>query len=106
MSDKTLISIEEHSGIKYVHYLGYGYITDDDTKPYRWLEYTGLSCPLNEAILYGISKWEEDNQEFVTQYITDMTEKEFDALLQSNNYPLIKNSDISSDIPVGFYFID
>ena len=74
MLEDTLISIEMIDGVKHIHYHGFGYYNGEpNEKPYRWVGYVGLSCPLKDALKYGLSKWEGDNQEFVTQYIEDLT---------------------------------
>ena len=102
MEDKTLIAIEMIDNVKYIHYLGYCYTNDEGL--HDWLEYTFLFSTLEEAVNYGISKWETDNQEFVKQYITVMSEAEFEDL--ANNFPVIKEADINLDTPCGTYFVN
>ena len=72
----TLISIENYNGTKYIHYLGYGYMSEavELGKPARIVEYTRLICPLEKALKHGLSAWETDNSESVTQYISDVTD--------------------------------
>ena len=105
MLEKTLISIEMIDGVKYIHYSGFGYHSGwPEDKPYRWVDYTGLMCPLKEALEYGICKWEADNQEFVTQYMEDLSEEEMDNFFKENHYDVLKESEIDENIGCGIYW--
>lgn len=107
MNEDTLISIEMINGEKYIHYLGFGYDAGCefvDGKPARWINYTGLMCPLKEALEYGVWKWEEGHQEFVTQYIEDLTHNELEQIYIDNDYDIIEESEITEDIPCGMYY--
>ena len=102
----TLISIENYNGTKYIHYLGYGYMSEavEPGKPARIVEYTGLICPLDKALKHGLSAWETDNSESVTQYISDVTEHELDEYLSA--YPYVFEKDITStNLHCGTYFM-
>ena len=102
----TLISIENHNGTKYIHYLGYGYMSEAVTpdKPARIVEYTGLIYPLEKALQHGLSAWETDNSESVTQYISDVTEHELDEYLSA--HPYVRESEITStNLHCGTYFM-
>lgn len=102
----TLISIENYNGIKHIHYLGYGYMSEAVTpgKPARIVEYTGLICPLEKALKHGLSAWETDNSEGVTQYISDVTEHELDEYLSA--HPYVFEKDITStNLHCGTYFM-
>ena len=102
----TLISIENYNGTKYVHYLGYGYMSEaaEPGKPARIVEYTGLICPLEKALKYGLSAWETDNSESVTQYISDVTEHVLDEYLSA--HPCVKESEITlENLRCGTYFM-
>ena len=105
MLEDTLISIEMIDGVKYIHYSGFGYcVGDPEDKPYRWVDYTWLMCPLKEALEYGIGKWEEDNQEFVKQYIEDLSEEEINNIFQRHNYDVLNESEIDENISCGIYW--
>ena len=102
----TLISIENHNGTKYIHYLGYGYMSEAVTpgKPARIVEYTGLICSLEKALKHGLSAWEIDNSESVTQYISDVTEPELDEYLSA--HPYIRESETTlENLHCGTYFM-
>lgn len=102
----TLISIENYNGTKHIHYLGYGYMSEAVTlgKPARIVEYAGLICPLEKAIKYGLSAWEIDNSEGVTQYISDVTEHELDEYLSA--HPYVRESEITlGNLHYGTYFM-
>lgn len=104
--ESTLISIEMIDGVKHIHYLGYGYYCGEPkSKPYRWVDYTYLVCSLTDAIRYGAANWESDNQEFVKQYIEDLSEEEFDEKIESENHPVITPVDITPNIPCGLYYL-
>ena len=105
MLENTLISIEMIDGVKYIHYLGFGYHNGSlDDKPYRWVDYTWLICPLKEALEYGISKWEGDNQEFVKQYIEDLSAEEIEDIFEKNNYDILEENEIDENISCGIYW--
>lgn len=105
MLENTLISIEMIDGVKYIHYLGFGYYLGwPEQKPYRWMDYTGLVCPLNEALECGISKWEYDNQELVTQYIQDLSGEEIENIFEENYYDILEESEIDENISCGIYW--
>ena len=106
MLEKTLIIIEYIDGIKSIHYSGFGYCAEYPIdKPYKWVEYVWLICPLMKAIKYGVDKWEEDNREFVKQYIQDLSEEEVQAIVKQEDWNVIKVSDITVDIPCGTYWL-
>lgn len=105
MLENTLISIEMIDGVKYIHYSGFGYYSGSpEDKPYLWVDYTWLMCPLKEALEYGISKWEEDNQEFVTQYIEDLSGAEIDEIFEKNDYDILEENQIDENISCGTYW--
>jgi hypothetical protein len=105
MLENTLISIEIIDGVKYIHYSGFGYYNGEpNDKPYRWVDYTWLMCPLKEALEYGISKWEEDNQEFVTQYIEDLSGYEIERIFEHHNHDILKENEINENINCGIYW--
>lgn len=105
MLENTLISIEMIDGVKHIHYSGFGYYSGlPKEKPYRWVDYTGLMCPLKEAFEYGISKWEEDNQEFVTQYIEDLNAEEIEDIFEKNDYDILEENEIDENINCGTYW--
>ena len=102
----TLISIENYNGTKYIHYLGYGYMSEavKPGKPARIVEYTGLICPLEKALKHGLSVWETDNSEGVTQYLSDVTEHELDEYLSA--HPYVRESEIAlENLHCGTYFM-
>lgn len=104
--ENTLIGIEKHNGTKYIHYLGYGYMAEavKPSKPARIVEYVGLICPLEKALKHGLSAWETDNAESVTQYIDDVTEYELDKYLSA--HPYVRESEITLDnLHCGTYFM-
>ena len=106
MLENTLISIVMIDGVKYIHYSGFGYCAGaPEDKPYRWVDYTWLMCPLKEALEYGISKWEEDNQEFVKQYIEDLSEEEIDNIFKRHHHDVLNESEIDENISCGMYWI-
>lgn len=108
MNENTLISIEIIGGEKWIHYLGFGYDTGSkEEKSARWVDYTGLYCKLSEALNYGISKWEADNQEYVTQYIEDLTSVELEERYKSYDYDalIFREYEIEQDTPCGLYFV-
>ena len=73
-------------------------------KPARIVEYTGLICPLEKALKHGLSAWETDNSESVTQYISDVTEHELDEYLSA--HPYVRESEITStNLHCGTYFM-
>lgn len=101
--DKTLISIEMIDGVKYIHFLGYGYFCGEPSdKPYRWVDYTFLMCPIEEAIKYGVSKWESDYQDSVKQYIQDLSESDYNTL---EEHEVISVEDIAEGTPCGLYYL-
>ncbi|MCD7819414.1 MAG: hypothetical protein LUH07_10245 [Lachnospiraceae bacterium] len=104
--DKTIVNIEDINGIKYIHYMGFGYYVGEPVdKPYRWVSYTWLICPLSVALEYGVTKYEEDNQELVKQYIDDMSEEEIiEDIFREDAVPIMEK-DITTDIPCGTYII-
>lgn len=105
MLENTLISIEMIDGVKHIHYLGFGYYNGEPyDKRYRWVDYTGLICPLNDALEYGISKWEEDNQEFVLQYIADLSAEEIADIFERNDYDILEENKIDENINCGTYW--
>lgn len=105
MLENTLISIEMIYGVKYIHYLGFGYSNGEpEDKPYRWVNYISLLCPLNEALEYGISKWEADKQEFATQSIEDLSSEEIEEIFEKNNYDILEESEIDENISCGMYW--
>ena len=102
----TLISIENYNGTKYIHYLGYGYMSEaaEPGKPARIVEYIGLICPLEKALKHGLSAWETDNSEGITQYINDVTERELDEYLSAHSY--VMESEITlENLHCGTYFM-
>lgn len=111
LCDKTIISIETHSdGKRYVHYMGYGYDTGDkDDKPCRFVEYTFMYCELKKALLKGIFKWEDENQEFFKQYITDCSEEEMRVMYarydNGNSPNLILYTAVNEETPDGIYIL-
>lgn len=105
MIDNTLVEILTDNGNRYIHYLGYGYFADGEP-PYRWVDYTGFYVLLEEALEVGINRCEIDNSEFITQYITDMTEDEFDNTMECENHPLLTEDDISMETPDGLYWVE
>lgn len=103
--EKTLVSIEMVDGIKYVRYIGYAYyIGDESDKPFRIITYTWLACPLVNAIEYGISKWEEDNQQSISQYLQECSRGDYDAFCEQCEN--IKEKDVNEDTPCGIYFVE
>lgn len=101
IEDFTIISIEQIAETKHIHFLGSAYFSGDSSdKPYRYNEYTSLMCELNEAIKYGVEKWESDNQDSVGQYISELTEEEFYGL---RRYKTITYEEITNDLPCGEY---
>lgn len=105
--ENTLISIEMIDGKKHIHYLGYGYSVGEELeegKPARWVDYTFFYTPLKAALDCGIAKFEEENSEFVKQYIEDLTYEELDE--RNAMYPVLKESEITMDTPCGEYFIE
>lgn len=105
MLENTLILIEMICGVKYIHYFGFGYYNGEpNDKPYRWVDYISLLCPLKEALEYGISKWESDKQEFATQYIEDLSGEEIEDIFEQNNYDILEESEIDENICCGMYW--
>ena len=106
MLENTLISIEMIDGVKHIHYCGFGYYNGEPKdKPYRWVNYTWLICPLKEALEYGLSKWEEDNQEFVTQYIVDLSAEEIEHIFdETYYYDILEENEIDENISCGTYW--
>ena len=105
MLENTLISIEMIDGVKHIHYSGFGYYNGEpNDKPYRWVDYTWLICPLKEALEYGISKWEADNQEFVKQYIEDLSGEEMENFFEENYYDILEENEIDENISCGIYW--
>lgn len=104
--DKTLIVIEMIDGEKYIHYSGYAYyVGDPKDKPYRWVDYTLLMCPLSKAIDYGIKEYESDYQDDAQQYILDLTEAEYDEIVNDEKHTVLNVEDITQDIACGTYWI-
>lgn len=108
--EKTIIEIlTDENGKKTVHYLAYGYYSESDSnKPYRLLEYTFLTAPLEKAIDMEIQEYESKFGPEVKQYITDCTEQELLECYRNYNnsgdlITIIKPEDITMDIPDGFY---
>ena len=105
MLENTLISIEMIDGVKHIHYHGYGYYNGEPyDKRYRWVDYTWLICPLKEALEYGLSKWEEDNQEFVVQYIADLSAEEIENIFDEHDYDILEENEIDENISCGTYW--
>lgn len=105
MLENTLISIEMIDGVKHIHYLGFGYyIGWPEDKPYRWVDYTGLMCPLKEALECGICKFEADNQELVIQYISDLSTEEIENIFDEHDYDILEENEIDENINCGTYW--
>lgn len=105
MLENTLISIEMIDGVKHIHYFGFGYYNGNPNKsPYRWVDYTGLICPLKAALEYGLSKWEMDHQAFVTQYIEDLSAEEIEDIFEKNDYDILEENEIDENINCGIYW--
>lgn len=104
IEDKTLIEVRISAhGVKYINFIGYGYCCGEpDDKPYRWVEYTGLTCLMNDALKYGIAQWESDHQCLVNQYIKDLSEEEYNSI---ERHPILEANTITEDLPCGLYYI-
>lgn len=119
--ENLIISIEENNGIKYIHYMGYGYEAgandENDITPYRFVDYTGLIHPLDDVLRYlspqtgqrGILAWEIDNQEFCKQYIDDYSFEDLNAVYSSyDNGKQPKRifiEDLTINTPCGIYIL-
>lgn len=104
--EKTLIIIEIIDGEKYIHYSGYGYYSGEPKdKPYRWVDYTFFMCLLSDVIAYGIKEYEADYQGGVKQYIFDLTESEYDKIIDGEKHTTINKEDVTEDIACGTYWI-
>lgn len=104
--NKTLIIIEMIGDEKYIHYSGYAYYAGNpQDKPYRWIDYTFLMCPLSKAIDYGIKEYESDYQDDVQQYISDLTEFEYDEIVNDEKHIILNAEDITQDIACGTYWV-
>lgn len=105
MLENTLISIEMIDGVKYIHYLGFGFYNGEPKeRPYRWVDYTGLIFPLKEVLEYGLSKWEEENQELVIQYISDLSTEEIENIFDEHDYDILEENEIDENINCGMYW--
>lgn len=104
--DKTLVTIELIDGEKYIHYSGYGYYNGEPVdKPYRWVDYTFLMCPLATALTYGVKEYEADYQDSVKQYVSDLSEAEYKDIMREEKYPVLSGEDISANTPCGTYWL-
>ena len=108
--DRTIISIEKQDGRKVIHYYAYSwYAYDSSDTPFRFCEYTGFIVDLEKALKYGISCYEGEFQEEITQYIDDCTEEECkkNYAHYDNGKPpkFISEKDVSMATPYGVYIL-
>jgi len=108
--DRTIISIEKQDGRKVIHYYAYSwYAYDSSETPFRFCEYTGFIVDLEKALKYGISCYEGEFQEEITQYIDDCTEEECkkNYAHYDNGKPpkFISEKDVSMATPYGVYIL-
>lgn len=108
--DRTIISIEKQDGRKVIHYYAYSwYAYDSSDTPFRFCEYTGFIVDLERALKYGISCYEGEFQEEITQYIDDCTEEECkkNYAHYDNGKPpkFISEKDVSMATPYGVYIL-
>ncbi|MBR2301267.1 MAG: hypothetical protein IKA41_04870 [Bacteroidaceae bacterium] len=105
----TLVDISTaDNGTKNIHFLGYGYLSDnapegEPLKIARWLEYIFFEAPLEEALKYGVSKLEADTGSEYKQCIEDITEAELEKIIKA--HPVLYECDLSLDTPDGVYFL-
>lgn len=104
--DKTLVIIDIFDGEKCICYSGYGYFAGEpEDKPYRWVDYTFFICPLSDAIAYGIKEYETDCQDSIKQYVSDLTETEYNAIINAKPYTILNAENVTQDIACGTYWI-
>ena len=108
--ERTIIGIEQQNGRKAIHYYAYSWYADDSSgTPYRFCEYTGFIEDLEKVLKYGISCFESEFQEEITQYIEDCTEEGYEknyAHYDSGNPPrFISEKDVSMKTPYGIYIL-
>lgn len=105
LKEKIIISIEMMNDVKYIHYIGSNYkVTEQTDKPWTYAEYCGLAYPLDDALLYGITKWANMCEQFLKPSITRLSSDENDKQ-KWWNYEFLKAKDITRDIECGFYCI-
>lgn len=106
---KTIVDIRTENGEKTIHYCGYGYRSEGDVKPYRFLEYIGFEAPLKEVLKSGIYSYEDCNQEQYKQYITDCSEEECRRIYETYDNGkfriVIDADDIDEKTPDGTYIL-
>lgn len=107
--NRTIASIEMQNNEKHIHYNAYSWMPEQGRCVLA--EYTFFIAPLIQTLAYdgGIVGCENDLQEFITQYCSDLTE---DQLVETyNEYdngksPIpIKISEIDLDTPCGCYLL-
>lgn len=108
--DCTIFAVENYGNNREIHYFGYVYgPVEDGETPFRGLEYCGFFAPLQEAIDYGILKYEQDHCETAKTYIADLTEKgALDFVLHSDNGKKpteIHENEITIKTPEGCYIL-
>lgn len=109
--NRTIFGIEEEDGKRFIHFYGYGYVTDgEDEHNCRLLEYTFFCAPIEDVLGYkgGLIGYETDRSENIKTYITDYTEDELVYIYEhydNGKMPVeIKEEDILS-APIGVYIV-
>lgn len=109
VEEKLIISIEENEfHEKEVHFLGYGYESDDG---FRFLEYSGFIVPVDTVLENGgVVKYEIENLQYRKEYITVCSEEECVEIYQLYDNgatpKFIDDTKITRDTPCGVYIVN
>lgn len=111
--ENTIISLsKDENDISIIKFLGYFYYAEsceNNTTPYRVVDYRWFDAPLSEVLKSGFSDYESENSDQYKQYIDELDE---DGVIDAyNNYnngkapkPLLL-SQLSENTPCGCYII-
>lgn len=104
-----VISIENHYGFKWVHFLGYSYYNAEngtDSKPWRSIEYCGAFAPLHIVLNNGgVQSYDVEHSENWKQYIEDLSEEEVIRAYESYNAEEIDETQINLSTDYGVYIV-
>lgn len=107
--DKTIFSVFlDADGNKLIHFWGYGYYMGDgynteNSKPYRFLEYTFFIAPLSDVLKEGFSNYESEYSDQFKQYITDCNEKELIDCYKNYGLDIKEIDELTTNTECGCY---